>query len=117
MEKKRKLPARAAARVEQAAKKRHVASRDRSPATPPAQPAKDATPPPPPPPSALSLLPTSIQVGKPLPTVEDAQPVNLSSKDYQSISESGVLAESLSRSRQKWISEGLFEKYWTKPKA
>ena len=28
---------------------------------------------------------------------------------------SGVLAESLHRSRQKWISEGLFEKYWTKP--
>lgn len=28
---------------------------------------------------------------------------------------SGVLAESLSRSRQKWTNEGLFEKYWTKP--
>ena len=28
---------------------------------------------------------------------------------------SGVLAESLVRSRHKWIQEGLFEKYWTKP--
>lgn len=28
---------------------------------------------------------------------------------------SGVLAESLTRSRQRWISDGLFEKYWTKP--
>lgn len=28
---------------------------------------------------------------------------------------SGVLAESLARSRQRWISEGLFERYWTKP--
>lgn len=28
---------------------------------------------------------------------------------------SGVLAESLQRSRQKWVSEGVFEKYWTKP--
>ncbi|GKT41524.1 uncharacterized protein ColSpa_01705 [Colletotrichum spaethianum] len=28
---------------------------------------------------------------------------------------SGVLAESLSRSRHKWMAEGLFEKYWTKP--
>jgi hypothetical protein len=28
---------------------------------------------------------------------------------------SGVLAESLHRSRQKWLSEGIFEKYWTKP--
>lgn len=26
-----------------------------------------------------------------------------------------MLAESLSRSRVKWINEGLFEKYWTKP--
>lgn len=28
---------------------------------------------------------------------------------------SGVLAESLSRSRQKWTMEGIFEKYWSKP--
>lgn len=28
---------------------------------------------------------------------------------------SGVLAESLHRSRQKWLSEGIFEKFWTKP--
>lgn len=30
-------------------------------------------------------------------------------------SHSGVLAESLSRSRQRWTGDGLFEKYWTKP--
>lgn len=28
---------------------------------------------------------------------------------------SGVLADSLHRSRQKWLSEGIFERYWTKP--
>lgn len=28
---------------------------------------------------------------------------------------SGVLAESLQRSRHKWLSEGIFEKYWSKP--
>lgn len=28
---------------------------------------------------------------------------------------SGVLPDSLHRSRQKWLSEGIFEKYWTKP--
>lgn len=28
---------------------------------------------------------------------------------------SGVLAESLTRSRHKWVSDGYFEKYWTKP--
>ncbi|KJZ78155.1 hypothetical protein HIM_02193 [Hirsutella minnesotensis 3608] len=114
LEKKRKLPARAAARVEQAAKKRHVASRERSPSPAPVQPVKkEPTPPPPPPPRPS--LPTSIQVGKPLPTIENAQPEDLSTKEFQSVSESGVLAESLSRSRQKWINDGLFEKYWTKP--
>ena len=28
---------------------------------------------------------------------------------------SGVLVESLQRSKQKWLSEGIFERYWTKP--
>jgi hypothetical protein len=28
---------------------------------------------------------------------------------------SGVLAASLKRSRDRWLSEGIFEKYWTKP--
>ncbi|POR32401.1 Uncharacterized protein TPAR_07395 [Tolypocladium paradoxum] len=111
MERKRKLPPRAAARVEQAAKRRNVTPREQSSTPAPAEPVREPTPPPPPPPP----LPTSIQVGKPLPMVEDAQPGDLSAKEYQSISESGVLAESLARSRQKWISEGLFEKYWTKP--
>ncbi|RSL60940.1 hypothetical protein CEP53_005286 [Fusarium sp. AF-6] len=114
MERKRKLPARAAARSDHAAKKRNATPRERSatPAAPPAPPPAPAPEPeePPPPP-----LPKSIQAGKPLPTVEVAQPEDLSSKDYQSVGESGVLAESLSRSRQKWISDGLFAKYWTKP--
>ncbi|KAI5467588.1 hypothetical protein BGZ63DRAFT_399155 [Mariannaea sp. PMI_226] len=111
MEKKRKLPARAAARSEQAAKKRNVTPRERSetPAAPPppSPPPKEPTPPPP--------LPQSIEVGKPLPTVEVAQAENLSANDFQSVGESGVLAESLNRSRHKWINDGLFAKYWTKP--
>ncbi|KAH7273353.1 hypothetical protein B0J15DRAFT_98221 [Fusarium solani] len=112
MERKRKLPARAAARGDHAAKKRNATPRERSvtPAAPPAPPPAPEPEEPPPPP-----LPKSIQAGKPLPTVEVAQPEDLSSKDYQSVGESGVLAESLSRSRQKWISDGLFAKYWTKP--
>ncbi|PHH77364.1 hypothetical protein CDD80_692 [Ophiocordyceps camponoti-rufipedis] len=104
MEKKRKLPARASARVEQASKKRHVAVRQRSPSPP----VREASLPPQP------ELPSSIQVGKPLPTVEDPQP-DLPLAEFQSISESGVLAESLSRSRQRWTSDGLFEKFWSKP--
>ncbi|KAL2675496.1 hypothetical protein Neosp_011682 [[Neocosmospora] mangrovei] len=112
MERKRKLPARAAARGDLAAKKRNVTPKERSatPAPPPAPPPAPEPEEPPPPP-----LPKSIQAGKPLPTVEVAQPEDLSSKDYQSVGESGVLAESLSRSRQKWISDGLFAKYWSKP--
>ncbi|KAF7549169.1 hypothetical protein G7Z17_g6577 [Cylindrodendrum hubeiense] len=110
MERKRKLPARAAARSEQVAKKRNITSRERSatPAAPPPPPPAPEEPPPPP-------LPRSIQAGKPLPTVEVAQSDDLSVKEYQSVGESGVLAESLSRSRNKWISDGLFAKYWTKP--
>ncbi|TAQ90822.1 hypothetical protein B7494_g853 [Chlorociboria aeruginascens] len=102
MERKRKLPSRAS-RGEPASKKRT--------STPP-----EHSPLPPPPPVVIEeTLPKSITAGKPLPTVDSPQPENLSSKDFQSIPESGVLAESLHRSRQKWLSEGIFEKYWTKP--
>ncbi|ORY70322.1 uncharacterized protein BCR38DRAFT_405938 [Pseudomassariella vexata] len=107
MERKRKLPARAAARVEHVAKKRTATPPERS-LTPAPGPVPEAAVEEPP-------LPKSIQAGHPLPTVENAQPDDLSHKDYQSIQESGVLAESLLRSRQKWINDGIFEKYWTKP--
>ncbi|PSS15329.1 hypothetical protein M430DRAFT_104042 [Amorphotheca resinae ATCC 22711] len=106
MERKRKLPARAA-RVESASKKRT--------STPP-EPRTQPTPPPAPP-VVEETLPRSINAGKPLPTIAAPQPEDLSSKEYQSISESGVLVESLRRSRAKWLSEGIFEKYWTKPTA
>ncbi|KAK0391643.1 hypothetical protein NLU13_1142 [Sarocladium strictum] len=110
MEKKRKLPARAAARAEQV-KRRNVTPRQRSvtPAAPAPEPPVEEAPPPPPP------LPKSIQAGEPLPVVDEPQPEDLSAEEYQSVTESGVLAESLSRSRHKWLHEGLFEKYWTKP--
>ncbi|CAJ2499704.1 Uu.00g025570.m01.CDS01 [Anthostomella pinea] len=116
MERKRKLPARAAARVDHVNKKR---------TTTPPEPSVTPSPPEPlsvpvPVPDAAPVpeepqLPRSIQAGNPLPTVENPQPDDLPAKDYQSIQESGVLAESLARSRQKWINEGIFEKYWTKP--
>lgn len=60
-------------------------------------------------------LPRSHTAGRPLPTLPDAQSEDLSIREYQSVAESGVLADSLLRSKQKWISEGIFEKYWTKP--
>lgn len=105
MERKRKLPARAAARIEQAAKKGRTSTPDdyRS-ATPSSAlngtpvPEEFAEPPyqqPAPPP-----LPTSIQPGKPLPTVEEPQPEDLSLKDYQTIQErygTKIIATVLSR--------------------
>ncbi|PVH84070.1 hypothetical protein DL98DRAFT_512826 [Cadophora sp. DSE1049] len=107
MERKRKLPARAA-RVESVSKKRT--------STPPEQRTQTPTPPaPPPPPPVEETLPRSIAPGKPLPTVEEPQPESLPTSQFQTIPESGVLVESLQRSRAKWLSEGIFERYWTKP--
>lgn len=89
MERKRKLPARTSARVENANKRRNLTPRQGRSITPapPPEPepepepvvVKEPTPPPP--------LPTSIQPGKPLPTVESAQPSDLSAKEYQSVLE------------------------------
>ncbi|KAK3995281.1 hypothetical protein QBC44DRAFT_284527 [Cladorrhinum sp. PSN332] len=111
---KRKLPARAAARGEQAAKRRNI--------TPsPAQNSKSSTPTPAPEPEQTPVedapppLPKSVTAGKPLPTVDSPQPDDLPNKDYQTVTESGVLSESLTRSRQTWITDGIFEKYWSKP--
>ncbi|KYK57584.1 hypothetical protein DCS_04595 [Drechmeria coniospora] len=92
--------------MELAAKRRTSLREQSSTPAPPPEPVREPTPEP----SLPPPLPTSIQVGKPLPTVEDPQPGSLSSKEFH-----GVLAESLSRSRHRWINEGLFEKYWTKP--
>lgn len=83
MERKRKLPARAAARAEQS-KKRNVTPKQRSvtPAPPPApEPPVEEEPPAPPP------LPKSLEPGQPLPVVEDAQPEDLSAEEYQSVTE------------------------------
>lgn len=77
MEKKRKLPARAAARVEQAAKRRQSTPRE---PTPTPEPPVEEPPPPPP-------LPKTVQAGKPLPTVEEPQGDDLSLREYQSIGE------------------------------
>ncbi|ETS74848.1 hypothetical protein PFICI_13332 [Pestalotiopsis fici W106-1] len=113
-ERKRKNPPRGAARAEQVVKKRTVTPPERS-ATPAATAPPPSPPPPPEPVVEETPLPKSVQAGIPLPTVETPQPDDLPGKEYQSIQESGVLAESLNRSRQKWINEGIFEKYWTKP--
>ena len=41
--------------------------------------------------------------------------MNAAGNSLLMLSISGVLAASLDRSRQKWLTEGILEKYWTKP--
>lgn len=79
MERKRKLPARAAARNEHASKRRTMTPEKRTPTVTPA-------------PEVVTIdesrqLPKSIQPGKPLPTVEKLQPEDLPVKEYQTIQE------------------------------
>ncbi|THV83227.1 hypothetical protein D6D29_04055 [Aureobasidium pullulans] len=59
-------------------------------------------------------LPNKVVESKPLPTLSERQPLDLSNDEYKTIAESGVLLASLERSRQKWISGNFFDKYWTK---
>lgn len=81
MEKKRKLPARAAARVEAGNKKRSVEP-EKLPSPAPAAPT-------PPPPVVEEKkddpLPTHFTAGNPLPTVEKLQSSNLPASQWQSI--------------------------------
>jgi hypothetical protein len=85
MERKRKLPARAAARVEHASKKRNSSTPPElstALARPPSEPVEPLDQDPPP-----AALPNSLQPGHPLPTVEKPQPEDLSHAEFQSIQE------------------------------
>lgn len=62
----------------------------------------------------VTPLPNRIFESKPLPTLSEAQPLDLQDDEYQSISSSGVLLASFDRSRQKWVSGAFLERYWTK---
>jgi len=85
MERKRKLPARAA-RTEGVSKKRT--------STPPEPRTQTPTPSAPTPP-VEEPLPRSIGSGKPLPTLETPQPTNLPLSQFQSVAERCVLLEAL----------------------
>ena len=78
MERKRKLPARAA-RVEGGSSKKRMSSTPER---------RTQTPTPTAPPTVVEeSLPKSIAPNKPLPTVDEPQPENMSSKEFQSIAE------------------------------
>lgn len=61
----------------------------------------------------VDVLPSRLVEGKPLPTL--TQLPTEYGPDYQSIKDSGVIAAALARSRKRWMTDGVFEKYWTKP--
>lgn len=122
MERKRRMPARAASRVEQSAKKSRTETphppdhRDATPASAvnstPApediQEPKEPQKPPPPP------LPTSIQPGKPLPTIEDPQPEDLPNKDYQTLHERyDVSHETSTQQLSSWMSPSSSHQFIT----
>ncbi|KAL2823648.1 hypothetical protein BDW59DRAFT_148430 [Aspergillus cavernicola] len=125
MAEKRRLSARE--RREPAAKRRvsEAAPRASSPAqsqqakrkaSTPAVAASPAPTPNPPPETVEPPLPTKIKDADAIPILPSAQPACLSPKEYQSIAESAVLLASLERSKKKWLSDGILERYWTKPK-
>lgn len=60
-------------------------------------------------------LPAKVVDSKPLPSLREPQSLSLSSDEYQSIAASAVLPASLERSRQRWIHDGIFHRYWVKP--
>jgi hypothetical protein len=80
MERKRKLPARAA-RTENVSKKRTLTPPDQRTQTP--TPAESPAPPV----VVEEPLPKKIEASKPLPTVSEPQPENLPPKEFQSVAE------------------------------
>lgn len=61
------------------------------------------------------MLPTRVTSSRPLPVSIEAQPEVMSSRQYQSLADSAILAASLQRSRMQWLCDGIFKKFWTKP--
>ncbi|KAK8237837.1 hypothetical protein IWZ00DRAFT_552455 [Phyllosticta capitalensis] len=83
-------------------KRKHTPAKEKT-----VPPAKSATPAPPP-------LPTKLGPGQPIPELKEPQPVDLPDSEWQTVTESGVLKAALERSRQKWMTPGIFQLYYSK---
>lgn len=98
--------------------------------SPPAPTPQKAAPAPPPPAAPVEEgLPVKLRDGRTLPTQPGLQNLDLPFRAYQTVSErfvtllitfktnfySGVLAASIERSRQRWTTDGIFDRYWSKP--
>ncbi|CAD6579627.1 MAG: hypothetical protein ASARMPREDX12_009315 [Alectoria sarmentosa] len=86
-----------------------------SPPAPPRAPLPPPSAPPQPTEPMEEGLPFRLKDPRLLPTLSEPQDANLSTQAYQTIAESGVLAASIEQSRQKWLKDGVFERYWEKP--
>ncbi|KAL8932959.1 MAG: hypothetical protein Q9216_006593 [Gyalolechia sp. 2 TL-2023] len=81
--------------------------------------------PPPPPPASKQLaqkepatkeeVPGKSKEAQGLPIQNKKQQTSLSDEHYRTIAESGILAASIQQSRQKWVAEGIFDRYWARP--
>ncbi|KAL8682622.1 MAG: hypothetical protein Q9186_001309 [Xanthomendoza sp. 1 TL-2023] len=60
-------------------------------------------------------LPVKLKESQSLPTRTEKQHPTLSNADFQTIAESGVLAASIQQSRQRWMTDGIFDRYWMRP--
>ena len=64
--------------------------------------------------SVEDTLPSRIDENSALPTLHSGSVIG-GNTQLQSIAESGVLAASLNRSRNAWLNDGLFDRFWSKP--
>ncbi|KAF2192696.1 hypothetical protein K469DRAFT_654490 [Zopfia rhizophila CBS 207.26] len=106
----KETPVKTPAKTSLKRKRTTVPVKDSTPATPAAETSKE-------PPK--NVLPVRLVEGQPLPTLPEPQPLTLSSQEYQSIQQSGVLSTSLQRSRAVWISGSnfrLFHAFFVPPK-
>ncbi|KAF2666720.1 hypothetical protein BT63DRAFT_427148 [Microthyrium microscopicum] len=60
------------------------------------------------------VLPNKLVDGESLPSLPKSQPEDLKDSEWYSVGESGVLTTSLARSKQQWLSDCVFEKFWSK---
>ncbi|KAF2141008.1 uncharacterized protein K452DRAFT_319281 [Aplosporella prunicola CBS 121167] len=77
-------------------------------------PVKEKTVEPAAPAPAPAPLPTKLLPGQPIPTLQQPQPPHLPLSEWQSVLESGVLKSAIEKSRQRWMTPGLFELYYSK---
>ncbi|KAL8648179.1 MAG: hypothetical protein Q9226_006103 [Calogaya cf. arnoldii] len=60
-------------------------------------------------------LSVKLKESQSLPNRTEVQDPHLPDAEFQSIAESGILALSIQQSRQRWMTDGVFDRYWSRP--